>query len=139
MLTLVREPSGASCTFGVLWVDGRFECHTLEDVVRPAKIAGVTAIPAGTYPVEITASPKFGRRLPLLMGVPNFSGVRIHAGNRSRDTEGCILPGRGRDGDAVTQSLLAFAELFRQIDHANEAGDTVRIRIVSAAEMFPMR
>lgn len=133
-LTLVREPSSDNCTFGVLYVDGRFECHTLEDVVRAEKIAGATAIPAGTYVVEITASPKFGRRLPLLVGVPNFSGVRIHAGNRSRDTEGCILPGRGRDGDAVVQSLIAFTDLFRKIDRAITAGESVRLRILSGVE-----
>lgn len=130
MLTLVREPSANGCTFGVLFVNGVFECHTLEDVVRAQKIAGETAIPAGVYAVEITASPKFGRRLPLLLNVPNYSGVRIHAGNQSRDTEGCILPGRGRNGDALTQSMLAFSELFRKIERACEAGEPVRIRIV---------
>lgn len=115
-LTLVREPSANGRTFGVLFVDGVFECHTLEDVVRAEKVAGETAVPAGRYRVVVSWSPRFQRRLPLLENVPGFSGVRIHAGNSSRDTEGCILPGLTREGDRVLQSRTAFMRLLEKLE-----------------------
>ena len=73
-------------------------CDTLEpqwrDLANGAhKIKGRTAIPEGRYPLMVTRSPTFGRWLPLVLGVPQFDGIRIHAGNTPHDTAGCILPG----------------------------------------------
>jgi len=129
-LTLIRRPSANGSTIGQLSVDGDHECFTCEDVVRAGeKVYGKTAIPAGTYRVVITMSPRFKRRLPLLLDVPGFTGVRIHVGNTADDTEGCILPGRGVSGARVTQSVLAFNALFSKLDAA--AGDVwIEIRAV---------
>ena len=50
-LVLQRKWATEVSTIGELSIDGKWECYVLEDVVRPAgvKIAGKTAIPAGTY------------------------------------------------------------------------------------------
>jgi lysozyme len=113
-LKLLRDVCGADCTLGKLFVDGTFDCYTVEDVVRSdgPKIHGKTAIPEGRYRVVVTRSPRFGRDLPLLENVPNFEGVRIHPGNTAEDTEGCIIPGRARTARGVAQSRLAFEKLF---------------------------
>lgn len=85
---------GSEYTIGKLYIDGAYFCDTLEDTVRTGeKVYGKTAIPAGTYKVKMTWSPRFKRYLPELLNVPNFSGVRIHSGNTATDTEGCLLLG----------------------------------------------
>lgn len=119
-LLLIRDTfTHKSCT-GILYVDGIKECYTLEDVSRPPeiKIPGQTAIPVGTYEVDITMSNRFGRSMPLVKDVPNFSGVRIHSGNTDKDTEGCILVGMQRGIDSISDSKTAFKELFIKLNIA---------------------
>lgn len=117
-LKLIRKYPAADCVIGELYVNGKFECYTCEDIERPVKLAGVTAIPRGFYEVVITFSQRFQKPLPLLLNVPNYDGVRIHPGNTSADTEGCILPGKGKTKNSVTQSRDAFAVLFKKLDDA---------------------
>lgn len=70
-------------TIGKMYIDGEYFCDTLEDTVRPkgVKIYGETAIPASTYKVVLSYSPKFKRVLPEVLSVPMFTGIRIHRGN----------------------------------------------------------
>ncbi len=126
---LVRNPSKNGCTIGKLYIDGNFECYTLEDLVRTVKIAGITAIPTGQYSVIIDMSNRFKRLLPLLVNVPNFAGVRIHPGNTAADTEGCILVGTGvaADGGSIVNSRIAFNSLFDKM----QAADKITLEIVN--------
>ena len=116
--------SGKS-TIGELSIDGKFECYTLEDVERDVKIAGITAIPKGTYKVDITMSNRFKRLLPILINVPNFEGVRIHSGNKAQDTEGCILVGAERAIDFIGKSRIAFDKLFAKMEVAKKITLTI--------------
>jgi len=120
-------------TVGELSVDGQFECFTLEDVVRSdgVKIPGETAIPAGSYSVDITHSPKFNRDLPLLINVSKFTGIRIHPGNRASDTDGCILVGQTQGDNMIGKSQAAFGVLFDKLRAAKDSGDTITIRVVN--------
>lgn len=135
-LLLRRRPSSEIATVGDLFVDGRPECYILEDVVRPLseKVYGKTAIPAGTYKIVITLSPRFGTPMPLLLDVPNFRGVRIHPGNTAADTEGCLLPGTTLmpNGNEVWRSRAAYDALFKKIQAALDAGEEVTIEIKNA-------
>jgi len=117
-IQVTRREFTAKSTIGEMQVDGAFECYTLEDVVRPVKIKGITAIPAGSYEVVVSFSERFQRPLPLLLHVPNFDGVRIHPGNTDRDTEGCILVGRTKERDFIGASKVAFEALFEKIQAA---------------------
>ena len=112
-------------TIGELSIDGKFECYTLEDIERDVKIKGETAIAKGTYKVIINQSNRFKRLLPLLIGVPNFEGVRIHAGNSNHDTEGCILVGQNRSLDYITKSRKAFDSLFKKMQKAKDITITI--------------
>lgn len=124
-LRLKRQPSTSKSTSGALSIDGKFECFTLEDVVRDKKIPGETAIPAGTYKVIINQSNRFKRLLPLLLDVPGFEGVRIHPGNTAADTEGCILVGDIRSTDTVSKSVIAFNRLFAKMLAAKDITLTI--------------
>lgn len=107
-----RTFKGPEYTIGKLYIDGHYLCDTLEDTVRPAgvKIAGKTAIPAGTYRVKKTMSPRFKKILPEILNVPGFTGVRIHAGNLPKDTDGCLLLGLNKAKGAVlfSQTTVDF-------------------------------
>lgn len=117
-LEVKRHFKGPQYTIGRMYADGVYMCDTLEDTVRPdgIKLAGQTAIPAGTYPVRITYSPRFKKMLPMLDNVPNFTGVRIHTGNTAEDTEGCILVGYNRVKGRVCDSRAAFRRLFALLE-----------------------
>lgn len=122
-LTLRRMPtSPAGATAGDLYADGKWLCYILEDAIRPPwkKEAGRTAIPMGWYKIEISMSPRFGVRMPMLLNVPGFSGIRIHPGNRIADTDGCLLPGTTRGVNQVQGSRVAYDRLFSMIEAAGE-------------------
>jgi hypothetical protein len=132
-LRLEREPSVDGATIGRLYIDGVWKFFTLEDVVRApgVKIYGDTAIPFGTYRVIINKSRRFGRMLPLILGVENFTGIRIHSGNGSEDTAGCILVGLGRMGDnRIVTSKEALDKLLAMLAPALASGEGITIQIV---------
>lgn len=114
-----RKITDRSC-IGDLNIDSQFECYTLEDPPREKKIAGETAIPTGKYRIIIDWSDRFQRRMPLLLDVPSFEGIRIHPGNTDSDTEGCILVGQIEKDDLIGNSRLAFKSLFKKLDDANK-------------------
>lgn len=131
-IQLKREPSKGDFTQGEIWIDGKFECYSVEDVVRTGeKVHGKTAIPFGTYEVVVTMSARFKQPLPLLVDVPGFAGIRIHPGNTAKDTEGCILPGLQKTPTGVGGSRVAFARLFKKIQAELAAGRKVSIEIVN--------
>jgi hypothetical protein len=134
---MLRDDCTPARTLGTMRFEDGFLCQTLEDPVREGpKVFGDTAIPSGTFRVTITRSKRFGKMMPLLHNVPNFGGVRIHTGNNTDDTSGCILVGIGRDADAgadglqVTDSRDAMNEVQPRIAAAIARGDEVWLDIV---------
>lgn len=134
-LKLNRIFLGSSATIGELLVNDKYLCDTLEDRVRPEgeKVYGETAIPEGMYEVKLTHSPRFKKILPEILNVPNFSGIRIHTGNSSKDTEGCILVGTwdGEKEDWVGNSRIAFDELMTLLEEATNNKEKVTITVKS--------
>lgn len=126
-LRLVRTEFYSGNTIGKLYVDGKFECFTLEDTVRSGpKVYGQTAIPVGNYRVTLELSPRFQKVLPRLHGVPGFEGVLIHTGNRAEQTDGCILVGRSEKDSYIEESRLAFEALFKKL---SESKDEIWLRV----------
>lgn len=117
-------------TISQLFVNGQYLCDTLEDCLRTGeKVPKKTAIPRGTYEIIWTYSNRFKRFMPLLLNVPNFSGVRIHSGNDSEDTEGCILCGKNKIVGKVLDSRLWTEKLYTLIFNAISRGERVWITL----------
>lgn len=109
-------------------------CDTLEPTWRDykhgaRKIKGRSAIPEGRYAVVISFSPRMKKWLPILLGVPMFSGIRIHAGNTADDTEGCILVGENRKAGMVVNSNTWLKRLKDKIVEAKGRGEAVWITV----------
>lgn len=106
-LTLIRlhTSSKLDSIQGELYVDGLFFCHTIERLS--------TSIPRGCYPLAVTYSPKFHRLLPLLTVKGRF-GIRIHSGNTSSDSQGCILVGK-LDSDFTVSNSRVILKLLLEL------------------------
>ena len=116
-ITVKRKILNECDTIGDLYVSYpedpdtlEFVCNTLEDKVRNKKgtkkedfkkVYGETAIPYGTYRVVITYSNAFQKKLPEILNVPLYEGIRIHTGNHKDDTFGCLILG---DSPKISQT-----------------------------------
>ena len=140
-LALVRYYGTKEYTAGKMYINGVFQCYTLEDEVREVegedvlewKIPTITAIPRGRYEIKMHQSPRFKRRLPHLQNVDGYSYILIHSGNKASHTEGCILVGAsdGNDRDAwVGNSRVAEKPLVARIERALEQDQRVFITVV---------
>ena len=131
-LTLARIAKRADYTIGRLEDENGVKiCDTLEPTWRnykggELKVLRKSAVPEGTYPVVVTKSKKFGKYLPLLVGVPGFEGVRIHSGNTVNDTEGCILVGQNLIKGKVLLSRLTLEKLMRLIENEKRIFLTIK-------------
>ena len=116
----------------------KYFCDTLEPTWRDYangayKVKGRSAIPEGRYAVVISYSPKLKQWLPLLLGDADFNrkwqGIRIHAGNTAKDTEGCILVGRNREVGKVLDSRIWLHRLKQKIVEAKDRGEAVWLTV----------
>ena len=139
-LKLNRIALRKTYTIGKLYIDGKYFCDTLEDTVRDTnksgkfdngekKVKGKTAIPYGTYEIKWTYSPRFKKYTPQLMNVPQFEGIRIHSGNSSTDTEGCLLLGQNKKVGMVLNSRATINKFYPIIKKACSKGKvTIEIK-----------
>lgn len=138
-ITVQRQPSQGEATVSKLHIDDLFACYTLEDQIREVpgepvsswKIHGATAIPEGTYNVTLENSGRFGPNTLTVNDVPGFVAIRMHAGNTSADTEGCLLLGMAATNHSLIggTSQPAVALVKSQVMKALEAGEEVTIEI----------
>ena len=133
-LTLVRRWFGPDKTIGKLYVNGIFRYFVLEDLVRPEgeTVPKQTAIPYGKYPISVSHSPRLGRKLPLIENVPNFSGIRIHAGVDEKWTEGCLLISRKVENGKLVLDRQAESEITAIISNALDHDQPVTLRVINS-------
>ncbi len=132
-LDLHRTKNQDDYCAGSLFLNGQFECYTLEDLWREHKIFGITAIPPGIYKIILNWSPRFKKILPRLLDVPFFDGILIHKGNRVEDTHGCILVGDEiADGRIPPgKSTPAFDRLYGKLVKAYNDKEEITITITN--------
>lgn len=108
-LTLIRKhiDSNSDSIQGELYVNGLFFCHTIERFT--------TCVPTGRYPLIVSYSPRFKRMLPLVCSVKGRSGIRIHSGNTSADSCGCILVGKLDSTFSIINSRLTLSLLLSRL------------------------
>ena len=144
-LQVVRTQFGLDATNGLLFIDGKFECFTLEDQYQAVKVAAETAIPEGTYKITLRTvggfHSKYLKRYSFHKGmlwvrdVPGFEYILIHTGNTDEHTAGCLLVGetqqdldkdKGKDG-FIGGSGDAYKKLYLKVLPKLQAGEEVTI------------
>jgi hypothetical protein len=141
-----RKYLGTEYTISRFSIDGQYLCEIIEDVVRDlnkdgdllddgeTKIPKETAIPYSPtgkpYQVILTMSPKFKRLLPLLLGVGQFEGIRIHKGTSALSTWGCLIPGENKVKGGVINSEKYEMKIIELILAAEKRQEKVWLTIV---------
>ena len=134
-LLLQRYSVSPESTLGLLYLDNRLVCYTLEDTYRDVKIAKETRIPAGIYKLDWRTDGDMVKRyrarykghggMNWLKDVPGFEWVYIHVGNSHADTEGCILVGSRPNVNTITGGFIS------------ESGDTYTRLYADIRERIP--
>jgi len=131
-LTVVRTQFGTDATNGLLFIDGLFECYTLEDQYQAVKVMHETCIPEGTYDINFRKTggfhAKYSERyknahygMLHIQDVPNFTYILIHTGNTDEHTSGCLIVGEtqqdlevSKDG-FIGSSAVAYKKMYAKV------------------------
>lgn len=126
-IKVLRTKQGTHSTLSEIYLNNQFVCFGLENIPRPVKIRGETAIPAGLYQLGFNREggmngryyddyPKMHRGMLEILDIPSFSYVYFHKGNSYKETAGCILVGARymlEDGDyRLLASGIAYKKLY---------------------------
>lgn len=128
-LLLIRDRLTADSTQGKLYVNGEYQCETLELAWLDNK-KSISCIPKGNYSVSFRKaeeSPKYKYKHLIVNNVPDRSYILFHIGNRTKDSKGCILTGKTRKNDFVGLSRKAHTELMNTL---TEKGETNKINLI---------
>jgi hypothetical protein len=141
----MRISTSSESTTGALFIDGVYECFTLEDTKRIKKLHGETRIPDGRYEMALRneggLTQKYAARykdmhrgMLWILDVPDFNYIYIHTGNKRGHTEGCILVGDSLNNNQIGDGFIgksrdAYQRIYPQIAAAIEAGEKVSLRI----------
>lgn len=126
-ISLLRYSDDGETSIGLLEINQKFYCYTLEDTFHEEKIKGETRIPAGTYFIEFKKEAteltlKYRDRYPewftfhlQLQNVPGFDSIYIHNGGDHTHTEGCILVSDSLNVNNEKTFLSNSRETYRRL------------------------
>jgi hypothetical protein len=152
-LQVVRHQFGTDATNGMLFIDGIFECYTLEDQYQAVKVMHETCIPEGTYDIQFRKTggfhAKYSERyknahhgMLHIQDVPNFTYILIHSGNTDEHTSGCLIVGEtqqdldlGKDG-FIGHSKTAYSKMYRKVANHLLQGKKVTIEYTTIDKLF---
>ena len=147
-LKVVRFSDNKESTLGLLFLNGIFECFTLEDEKRTKKIFGETRIPEGIYDIALRKEgshhnrylgkfgPDFHKGMLHVKNVPNFKWILIHIGNSDDDTAGCLLLGdvayNNKESEGfIGQSTVAYTNMYSKVIQALKNKESVTIEYIN--------
>jgi hypothetical protein len=148
-ITVLRYSTTEHDTLGMLLLNGRFQCYTLEDPPQQKKIAGNTRIPAGEYKFTLRTFGThhdqysgmfrdFHKGMIWIRDIPEFENVLIHIGNESKDTKGCLLVGDSVNNNQTERAFLgaskvAYVRMYQNVLMAlgGDSGGLIEIRDVA--------
>ena len=152
-LQVVRTQFGTDATNGLLFVNGLFECYTLEDQYQAVKVMHETCIPEGTYDIKFRTVGGFHEKYKKRYGadhygmlhlqdVPNFTYILIHAGNTDEHTSGCLIVGESqqdldisKDG-FIGHSGVAYKKLYKKVSKELLLGKDVTIEYTTITKLL---
>ena len=152
-LTVVRTQFGTDATNGLLFIDGIFECYTLEDQYQAVKVMHETCIPEGTYDIQFRKTggfhSKYSERyknahygMLHVQDVPNFTYILIHTGNTDEHTSGCLIVGEtqqdleiSKDG-FIGSSTVAYKKMYAKVAGQLLQGKPVSIEYTTINNLF---
>lgn len=141
-LIVQRISENGESTIGALFINGKFECWTLEDEYRTHKVFNETRIPEGTYEIKLRTVGghhlrykelfKFHKGMLELQDVPNFKYILIHIGNEDDDTAGCLLVGDTANNNKLANGFIgnsgnAYKRLYPKVLKAIKDNEKVTI------------
>jgi hypothetical protein len=152
-LTVVRTQFGTDSTNGMLFIDGLFECYTLEDQYQAVKVMHETCIPEGTYDIKFRTVGGFHEKYKKRYGndhygmlhlqdVPNFTYILIHAGNTDEHTSGCLIVGETQqdldisDDGFIGHSGKAYLKLYNKVAKQLLQGKDVAIEYTTINKLL---
>ena len=152
-LTVVRTQFGTDATNGLLFIDGLFECYTLEDQYQAVKVMHETCIPEGTYDIQFRKTggfhAKYSERyknahygMLHIQDVPNFTYILIHTGNTDEHTSGCLIVGEtqqdleiSKDG-FIGSSTAAYKKMYAKVANQLLQGKKVTIEYTTINKLL---
>lgn len=124
---LIRLETGDDGTFGVLRIDGRVHCVTLEPPDEDNR-QNVSCIPEGRYLCRRVHSRRYGNTFEVA-DVPGRSHILFHPGNVVGDTRGCVLVGRQFGLLRGDRAVLNSGRTFERFMELCKGGDQFEFTI----------
>ena len=152
-LQVVRTQFGKDATNGLLFIDGLFECYTLEDQYQAVKVMHETCIPEGTYDINFRKTGGFHAKyteryknahygMLHIQDVPNFTYILIHTGNSDEHTSGCLIVGEtqqdldiSKDG-FIGSSTVAYKKMYAKVASQLLQGKKVTINYTTITKLL---
>ena len=152
-LQVVRHQFGKDATNGMLFIDGIFECYTLEDQYQAVKVMHETCIPEGTYDIKFRKTGGFHAKyteryknahygMLHVQNVPNFTYILIHTGNSDEHTSGCLIVGEtqqdldiSKDG-FIGSSTVAYKKMYAKVAGQLLQGKKVSIEYLNISKLL---
>ena len=152
-LDVVRTQFGKDATNGMLFIDGIFECYTLEDQYQAVKVMHETCIPEGVYDIEFRKTggfhAKYSERyknahygMLHIQNVPNFTYILIHAGNTDEHTSGCLIVGETQqdldmnESGFIGHSGTAYKKMYSKVASQLLQGKKVTINYTTITKLL---